>query len=86
MDIHGFYKAYYSDHDGMGSANERRRYVVTSAHIGWAHTHNDPYDMISEVISDLWNHNLPMLQVYNTWYTGKGETVSIAKYAIIKWW
>ena len=24
------------------SANERRRYVVTSALLGWAHTHNDP--------------------------------------------
>ena len=23
-------------------ANERRRYNVTSSHIGWAHTQNDP--------------------------------------------
>ena len=23
-------------------ANERRRYIVTSSHIGWAHTQNDP--------------------------------------------
>ena len=27
---------------GMGSANERRRYIVTSSLIGWAHTYNDP--------------------------------------------
>ena len=27
---------------GMGSANERRRYTVTLALIGWAHTQNDP--------------------------------------------
>ena len=26
---------------GMGSANERRRYIVTSSPISWAHTHND---------------------------------------------
>ena len=28
---------------GMGSANERRRYIVTSSLIGWAHAKNDPY-------------------------------------------
>ena len=28
---------------GMGSANERRRYNVTSSLIGWAHTQNDPW-------------------------------------------
>ena len=27
----------------MGSANERRRYIVTSSLIGWAHTQNDPW-------------------------------------------
>ena len=26
----------------IGSVNENRRYNVTSALIGWAHTHNDP--------------------------------------------
>ena len=26
------------DHTGMGSANERRHYIVTSPLIGWAHT------------------------------------------------
>ena len=26
---------------GMGSANERRRYIVTASLIGWAHTQND---------------------------------------------
>ena len=28
---------------GMGSANERRRYVVPPPLIGWAHTQNDPW-------------------------------------------
>ena len=28
---------------GMGSANERWRYIVTSFLIGWAHTQNDPW-------------------------------------------
>ena len=28
---------------GMGSANERRCYIVTMPLIGWAHTKNDPY-------------------------------------------
>ena len=32
---------------GMGSANERRRYIVTSFLIGWAHTQNDPCIMCS---------------------------------------
>ena len=27
----------------MASANERRRYIVTSPLIGWAHTQNDPW-------------------------------------------
>ena len=27
----------------IGSANGRRRYNVTSSHIGWAHTHNHPW-------------------------------------------
>ena len=27
----------------MRPANERRRYNITSSHIGWAHTQNDPY-------------------------------------------
>ena len=27
---------------GMGSGNERRRYIVTSSLIGWAHTQTDP--------------------------------------------
>ena len=29
----------------MGSANGRRRYVVTPPLIGWAHTKNDPWDI-----------------------------------------
>ena len=42
LDITGCYKAYYRDLSGKGSANERRRKIVTSAHIDWAHTQNDP--------------------------------------------
>ena len=30
---------------GMGSANERRRYIVTSSFIGWAHTQCNPCNM-----------------------------------------
>ena len=32
---------------GMGSANERRRYIVTSSLIGWAHAQNDPKESLS---------------------------------------
>ena len=28
---------------GMGSAKEKRRYIVTPPSIGWAHTQNDPW-------------------------------------------
>ena len=28
---------------GMVSANERRRYILTSALIGWTHTENEPF-------------------------------------------
>ena len=28
----------------MGSANEKRHYSVTSFLIGWAHTHNNPWE------------------------------------------
>ena len=31
---------------GMGSANERRRYIVTSSLIGWTHTQNDTRCMV----------------------------------------
>ena len=27
---------------GLGSANERRRYIVMSSLMGWVHTQNDP--------------------------------------------
>ena len=27
----------------MGSADEKRLYIVTASLIGWAHTQNDPY-------------------------------------------
>ena len=29
----------------IGSANERRRYILMSIHIGWAHTQNDHCNM-----------------------------------------
>ena len=31
---------------GMGSANERRRYFVTSSLIGWPHTQSDPWRQV----------------------------------------
>ena len=30
----------------MGLTSERRRYIVTSSLIGWAHTHNDPFSHV----------------------------------------
>ena len=33
---------------GLGSANERRRYIVTSSLIGWAHNLNDPWGCSGE--------------------------------------
>ena len=44
---------------GMGSANKRRRYNVTSSLIGWAHTQNDPWNYIYEdhcLVYALWYH------------------------------
>ena len=32
---------------GMGSANESRHYIITLYLIGWAHTQNDPWGMIT---------------------------------------
>ena len=32
---------------GMGLASEGRRYIVTSSRIGWAHTQNDLWRMVS---------------------------------------
>ena len=32
----------------MVSANERRRYIVSSSLIAWAHTENDPYLIVIE--------------------------------------
>ena len=31
---------------GMGSTNERRRYIVTSPLISWAHTQNEPWESV----------------------------------------
>ena len=44
---------------GMGSANERRRYNVTSALIGWAHTQNDLWIIMHKntwICSATWYH------------------------------
>ena len=35
---------------GMGSANERRRYIVTSSLIGWAHTQKEPYCVVWDAL------------------------------------
>ena len=32
---------------GMGSTNERRRYIVTSSLIGWAHAQNDSWEIMT---------------------------------------
>ena len=45
---------------GMGSANERRRYIVTSSLIGWAHTNNDPG---LSICSGYWKQNRPHSQI-----------------------
>ena len=45
---------------GMGSANERRRYTVTSSLIGWAHTENDPW------VSSANPYNVCILLMYNS--------------------
>ena len=36
----------------MLSANERRRYIVTSSLIGWTHTQNDLWEGIAHVQSN----------------------------------
>ena len=33
----------------MRTANKRRRYIVTSSIIGWAHTQNDPFIHINVI-------------------------------------
>ena len=38
---------------GVSSANERRRYIVTSSLIGWTHTQNDPINTMFADISGL---------------------------------
>ena len=40
---------------GMGSANERRRYIVTASLIGWTHTQNDLENSLIP------NHNKPTM-------------------------
>ena len=38
---------------GMGSANEKRCYNVTSSLIGWAHTQNDTYEYVILTSNDI---------------------------------
>ena len=62
---------------GMGWANERRRYILTSSLIGYAHTQNDPCctsGIISLILrmgiaNERW-HNIVMLSLlgYQLWY------------------
>ena len=54
----------------MGTANERRRYNVTSTLIGLAHTQNDPYKSLIAVISSHFRH-IP---------TGHWHTAALAKW------
>ena len=42
----------------MRPANERRRYIVKSSFIGWAHTQNDPCISITLHLRGQWRHNL----------------------------
>ena len=39
---------------GTCPANERRRYIVASSRIGWAHTQNDPWTLI---VLAVWNYH-----------------------------
>ena len=41
---------------GMGSANERRRYLVTPSLIGWAHTQNDTSSVAAELTKIIWSN------------------------------
>ena len=43
----------------MLPANERRRYIVTSSVIGWAHTQNDPWtcSIICQICAALFSHD-----------------------------
>ena len=50
----------------MGSANERRRYSVTSSLIGWAHTQNDPSVQYSVYGLSQWKKTLHC-NVFSHW-------------------
>ena len=47
----------------MGTANERRRYNVTSSFIGWAHTQNDPC-----LLQYIYTLELPVFCALSLWY------------------
>ena len=54
----------------MGSANERRRYNVTSSRTGWTHTQMIPeyvVQNISRLTNDIFGLKLCVMQVMNYW-------------------
>ena len=61
---------------GMDSANERRRYNVTSSLIGWAHTQNEPW----RSITTCYPSRIKLL-IYATWNWSHYQTISSAKYS-----
>ena len=52
---------------GMGSDNERRRYIVTPPLIDWAHTQNDPYIVVDgvEIMQMELQGALNLIGIYN---------------------
>ena len=48
----------------MRSANERRRYIVTSSLIDWVHTHNDPWKKIATYLQIFWKEFSWMKYLY----------------------
>ena len=52
----------------MCQANERRRYIVTSSIIGWAHTQNDPWIPGSGTKSSMMY--VPSILGHHKWLTG----------------
>ena len=49
---------------GMGSANEKRRYIVTSFLIGWAHAQNDSCDLIISASRGNWKFGFTFYRNY----------------------
>ena len=45
----------------MRPANERRSYIVTSSPIGWVHTQNDAFRWETSLVTDVLEHNQPLV-------------------------